>query len=596
MKKFSIIIPFINNSENIERSFEYILKQKYAIDSIEIVIVNGSLAKEAMERLEAIEKKANDSIVLVNLTAKTNFSEMLNIGLEYVSGDYVQFLRAGDVLHPLLFQSINYLLEDFLYDLISFKHTWVMDGFAQFEDDPFSLNDVKKYSFYDDREKCFLINDVFWNECYLDYVYSRKLLSEAENYFTCDTDDDDSIFTYPLILMSNSLVVIPEHGYCRYSETGGTNLKEVADRIGKNQKAQLQLLESVQSIPELWNRYSELTYAHFIRNYYIHSIDIARTSSVKEAISISQFQIMQFVCLKLVPKWIENDYIYMFSGREIELLQLMHKNFTIFNDLEEALYKECLVSVIITTFNRKDVLPRAIKNVLDQTYKRIELIVVDDGSTDGTEDAVKKIESKDSRIKYIKNTNNSGVAKVRNMGIEASTGEYILYHDDDDMSRLDKIEKQIKFLQDSPEKYSVVYHDTVLHKMTEYGWMADIIPSRDMSDIRKRSFIYPALLPKNFIACTSMLIKKECLSKCGYFDESLFAYEDWDMTLRLSKAFNFGYMKEPLYDYYLSPTGLISTKSEEHRVKVLSALFSIDKKYEADRKSYGIESKIKIVE
>ena len=93
-----------------------------------------------------------------------------------------------------------------------------------------------------------------------------------------------------------------------------------------------------------------------------------------------------------------------------------------------------------------------------------------------------------------------------------------------------------------------------------------------------------------------MLIKKECLSKCGYFDESLFAYEDWDMTLRLSKAFNFGYMKEPLYDYYLSPTGLISTKSEEHRVKVLCALFSIDKKYEADRKSYGIESKIKIVE
>ncbi len=90
-----------------------------------------------------------------------------------------------------------------------------------------------------------------------------------------------------------------------------------------------------------------------------------------------------------------------------------------------------LISVILPTYNRGYIVERAIKSVLNQTYKNLELIIVDDGSTDNTEEIVKSIE--DKRIIFLKHKKNKGASSARNTGIKNSKGEYISFIDSDDV-------------------------------------------------------------------------------------------------------------------------------------------------------------------
>ena len=107
------------------------------------------------------------------------------------------------------------------------------------------------------------------------------------------------------------------------------------------------------------------------------------------------------------------------------------------------------VSIIIPTYNRAKLLSRAIKSVLDQTFKDFELIIVDDGSTDNTKGVVEEFQKKDSRIKYIWQENSGAPAKPKNTGIRQARGEYVAFLDDDDEWFPKKLEKQIELFEDN---------------------------------------------------------------------------------------------------------------------------------------------------
>src|SRR5690606_5297620 len=112
---------------------------------------------------------------------------------------------------------------------------------------------------------------------------------------------------------------------------------------------------------------------------------------------------------------------------------------------------EPLVSVVIPTFNRALLLKRCISSVIDQTYQNWELIVVDDGSTDGTSDLLEMYISSDKRVKYFKRPNNrkKGANSCRNIGIKKSNGQYIAFLDSDDEWRDRRLEYAIKFINQS---------------------------------------------------------------------------------------------------------------------------------------------------
>ena len=108
-----------------------------------------------------------------------------------------------------------------------------------------------------------------------------------------------------------------------------------------------------------------------------------------------------------------------------------------------------LVSVVMTTYNRADVIGRSIDSILNQTYDNFELIIVDDGCTDSTYEVLEKYAAKDKRIVLLRQ-NNQGLAAARNAGVDKAQGKYIAFMDDDDVSLPNRLKKQVTFL----EKYS----------------------------------------------------------------------------------------------------------------------------------------------
>jgi len=114
-----------------------------------------------------------------------------------------------------------------------------------------------------------------------------------------------------------------------------------------------------------------------------------------------------------------------------------------------------VISIILPTFNRAKIVSRSIRSVLNQTYKEFELIIIDDGSADCTQELISKI--KDSRIRYIKHEKNKGAAAARNTGIKAAQYDLIAFQDSDDEWMPEKLEKQIKVMSSLPDDYGVVY-------------------------------------------------------------------------------------------------------------------------------------------
>ncbi len=210
------------------------------------------------------------------------------------------------------------------------------------------------------------------------------------------------------------------------------------------------------------------------------------------------------------------------------------------------------VSVILPTYNRAGILQKSIDSVLSQTYTDLELVIVDDGSTDNTKELVASYE--DSRIRYLYTEMNRGAAAARNFGMEnaAEDTEYIAFEDSDDLWHKDKLEKQIKEMERHPES-GFCYHK-IAYDMG--GGYQAILPDERLPAEKKQGEIYAQLLFDNLVDCPSMLIRKDLLGRVGSFDEMLKALEDYDLALRLAKQAPVAFVNEVLLDSSYSTTGV----------------------------------------
>jgi glycosyltransferase involved in cell wall biosynthesis len=203
------------------------------------------------------------------------------------------------------------------------------------------------------------------------------------------------------------------------------------------------------------------------------------------------------------------------------------------------------VSVIIPTYNRSHVLGRAVRSVLSQTYQDFELIVVDDGSSDATVEVVSGFA--DPRIRCLRHEKNRGAAAARNSGIKAARGEYIAFLDSDDEWLPEKLQKQVEALAKLPSRVGMVYTD--LWKIGDDGvrkyWRASRILPED-------GLVYDHLLADRLtgISLPSVVVRKECFTEVGIFDEEFPRLIDRELFMRLSKRFCFYHLPEGLVNYY----------------------------------------------
>ena len=233
------------------------------------------------------------------------------------------------------------------------------------------------------------------------------------------------------------------------------------------------------------------------------------------------------------------------------------------------------VTVIIPTYNRASKISAAIHSVLQQTYTNIEVLIVDDGSTDNTQEVVEAIE--DERVKYLKLNENKGVSAARNAGAEYAESEVIAFDDSDDLWRPDKLEKQMNYWKEHPE-FSMIYSAYCMHRPEDNY----IVPDKNMvGDLE--GDIFPWLLLRNSIGAPTMLMYRQCFLDVGGFDVTMRSMEDWDFAIRFAEKYMIGYVEEPLVDAAYSEGGVSSRAGAyyESRCKMIAD-------YKEQMLAYGI--------
>jgi glycosyltransferase involved in cell wall biosynthesis len=242
------------------------------------------------------------------------------------------------------------------------------------------------------------------------------------------------------------------------------------------------------------------------------------------------------------------------------------------------------VSVIIPTYNRAHVLREAIDSVLSQKYSDLELLVVDDGSTDHTKEVVSSYTSK---LAYIYQEH-KGVSAARNRGIKHAKGDYLAFLDSDDLWLPDKLSTQMRFMEDHPEIH-ICY--------TEERWIRRGVRVNPMKKHRKYSgMIFEHCLPLCIVSPSSVLIARSLLEEIGVFDEELKVCEDYDLWLRISARYPIYLLDTPLiikrggHDDQLSKA---MNGQDRFRIKALVKLLESDSLSTHQRELAGGELKRK---
>ena len=196
------------------------------------------------------------------------------------------------------------------------------------------------------------------------------------------------------------------------------------------------------------------------------------------------------------------------------------------------------IAVIIPTYNRVKLLKRAIESVVLQTYPATEIIVIDDGSTDGTFQFIK---DNNYKINYLYQKN-MGVSAARNTGIKATKCEWICLLDSDDSWQLDKLEKQCDALIENPNH--------LFCHTNEIWYRNKKILNQSKKHEKRGGYIFQDCLPLCAISPSSVIIKKEIFNSVGLFDENLPACEDYDMWLRICCRYQTLFLDEALINKF----------------------------------------------
>lgn len=231
-----------------------------------------------------------------------------------------------------------------------------------------------------------------------------------------------------------------------------------------------------------------------------------------------------------------------------------------------------LVSVVVTTYNRKEHVVKAIHSILNQTYQSTEIIVVDDGSTDGTPEIIYELCKKHPSIFFTKNKNNLGFVKSLNKGISVAKGEYIARLDDDDIwCDAKKIRKQVDFLENNKEY--ILTGGGVIKINKEGKEIIKYLLLEHDEDIKK------VLLVDNVFAHSTVLFRKENWGKAGGYDPQFGFFADWALWLEFGKMGKF-YNFQEFFIHYLDQEENKSNSARDYEIRrKLLAKVKLNRKY-----------------
>ncbi len=226
------------------------------------------------------------------------------------------------------------------------------------------------------------------------------------------------------------------------------------------------------------------------------------------------------------------------------------------------------ITVVIPTYNRYELLKRALASVYSQSHMPKEIIIIDDGSTDNTS----QIQKLFPHAKYIYQKN-AGVSSARNLGIKNSTCQWITFLDSDDTWHVEKLQRHVEFHTQNPE---------ILMSYTDETWIRDGLEVKIPKKFHKvGGDIFDKCLSHCIIAPSATMMHKKLLDEVGLFDESLEVCEDYDLWLRVACGNSIGLINKKLITKYAGHEDQLSFKHwgmDRFRVKTLEKLLNTNRK------------------
>lgn len=226
---------------------------------------------------------------------------------------------------------------------------------------------------------------------------------------------------------------------------------------------------------------------------------------------------------------------------------------------------ENLVSVITPVYNSEKYIEKTILSVLNQTYKNLEIILVDDCSSDNSKEIISHLQKNDERVKYVKLDKNSGAAVARNTGLGAANGQFIAFIDSDDIWKEEKLEQQLAFMKNKKASFTYTAYET----LTEDGAVQN-------SHIHVPTKInYPSLLKNTAIACSTVIIDKKIV---GDFRMPLVRKgQDTATWLQILKKIDYAYGYDKVLSSYRKVAGSISSNKIAALKRTWNTYYNIEK-------------------
>ncbi len=293
----------------------------------------------------------------------------------------------------------------------------------------------------------------------------------------------------------------------------------------------------------------DILYNFFRTKFKYVNINLFNGISLRLLDDISEMPIISlFQEPETLERLLRNDIYIDFD----ELRKLGVTDEPLIKQFEEKFYSEepiiedteqPLVSVVIPTYNKEKYIGEAVQSALNQTYKNLEVIVVDDGSTDNTKQVVEELIKKDGRVKYFYQEN-QGSAAARNKGLQEASGEFVAFLDSDDTYFPYAIEKMIYLFKTQPENVKLVYGNFV--DVTE-GKSEKIY--REISEPRPKPLLFQQFLIGNPLLPTISMLKKDVFDDIGFFDTEFSIAQDYDLWVRLILKYDVAKLNLPVSIY-----------------------------------------------
>jgi len=219
-----------------------------------------------------------------------------------------------------------------------------------------------------------------------------------------------------------------------------------------------------------------------------------------------------------------------------------------------------LVSVITPAYNAEKYISEAIESILNQTFQDFEYIIIDDASTDATWDIIQEYAKKDERIIAVRNETNQGTPVTRNRGVEMARSSYILWQDADDISLLQRVEKQYAFMEAHPE---VGILGGYLQFFDESGEKGVRQYAQGDAELRKNIFLYSP------VAQPAAMVRKSALEKAGEYNPKYRQAQDLDMSFRIGMFAKFANIQEIMIKYREHPNSATFSKLKSLEINTI---------------------------